>query len=80
MSLRGIYVGPFLLSVFFCVSYVGNWVCLFGELCWALRLSVFCVTYGGNWVSMFVWLGTCFLKWLCHLEQAQLINCFWNIW
>ena len=60
--------------------YGGNWVCLLGELCWALHLSVFGVSHGWNWVSLFVCWGTYFLKWLCYLEQAQLNNCFWNIW
>ena len=31
-----------------------GFVCLLGELCWAVRLSVFCVTYVGNWVCLFV--------------------------
>ena len=38
-------------------------VCFWPDLCWALGLSV-CL------------LGHLFLKWLCYLEQAQLINVF----
>ena len=41
-------------------------VCWVGDFCRALCLSVCWVTYVG--------------KWLGYLEQAQLNNCFWNIW
>ena len=44
-----------------------GFVCWLGVLCLALGLSV-------------CWLGDYVGKWLCYLEQAQLINCFWNIW
>ena len=66
----------------------------FSKLCLALRLSVICGTYVWHWVCLFVgWVTyvghlvclfvgwvTYVWKWLGYLEQAQLINCFWNIW
>ena len=75
------YVGH-CVCLFFCVSDGGNWVCLF--VCWVNYVGhcvclFFCVSYGGNWVSLFVCWGTYFLNG-CYLQQAQLINCFWNIW
>ena len=51
-----------------------------GDLCLALRLSVVCGTYVWHWVCLFVGWVTYVWKWLGYLEQAQLINCFWNIW
>ena len=45
-----------IVFVCFCVSYVGNWVCLF--VCWGIMLGIafvcFCVSYVGNWVCLFV--------------------------
>ena len=83
----GTYVGHWvcLFVCFFVENLMGiGFVCLsvslLGELCLALRVSVICGTYVGHWVYLFVGWGTYVWKWLCHLEQAQLINCFWNIW
>ena len=60
------YVGHFVCLFVGWGTYVWHCVCFLWDLCWALGLSVGCGTY------------VC--KWLGYLEQAQLINCFWNIW
>ena len=52
-----------------CVTYVGHCICLF----------VGWVTNVGHRISLFVGWVSYVGKWLCYLEQAQLINCFWNI-
>ena len=53
---------------FVCLLVGGlSFVCFLWNLCWALGLSV-------------CWLGDLNLVMVGLLEQAQLINCFWNIW
>ena len=51
-----------------------------GDLCLALRFYVFCGTYVVHLVCLLLCWGTYVWKWLCYLDQAELINCFWNIW
>ena len=67
------WLGDLCLALCFsviCGTYVWHWVCLF----------VGWVTYVGHWVCLFVGWVTYVWKCLGYLEQAQLINCFWNIW
>ena len=81
------FVCFFVGELMFGIAFVCFWglmldtgfVCWLGDLCWALDLSVFCGTYVGHWVCLFVGWVTYVWKWLYYLEQAQLINCFWNI-
>ena len=45
-----------------------GFVCLLGELCWPVRLSVFlCVSYVGNWVCLFVCWGNYVEQCVCLL-------------
>ena len=69
--------------VCFLVTYVWHCICLFWGvvLCWALGLSVSLLgTYVWHWVHLFLGCVTYVWKWLGYLEQAELINCFSNIW
>ena len=75
-------IGFVCLSV--CRNYVWHGVCLFVrlfKLCLAWGLSVCLsvqVMFGMGFVCLSV-SGTYVWHWV-FLEQAQLINCFWNIW
>ena len=81
------YFWELCLALGLSVCWLGDlcfyWVCLF--VCWVtyvwhwVFLFVGWVTYVWHWVILFVGWVTYFGKWLCYLEQAQLINCFWNI-
>ena len=80
----GNYVGHWVCLLFVGIMLGIGFVCLFvgwlGDLCLALHLSVICGNYVGNWVCLFAGWVTYVWKWLGYLEQAQLINCFSNIW
>ena len=65
------------LGLSVCWTYVCHWVCLFVGRMFGIgfvSLLVLCLALGLSvcWTYVFQWLG--------YLEQAQLINCFWNIW
>ena len=69
------------LSVFVGLMLCIGFVCfLVGAPMFGIAFVCFCETYVGHWVCLFLGWGTYVWKWLGYLEQAQLINCFWNIW